>query len=98
MPCTCLADVARFTPLDPDLDLDRVEAAVRTETDAVHKARGWRRCHSCGSRPHPDDMDWFFKHRLCTSCAMRLVDELLFKAAKRHGRKKALKLLKRLSK
>jgi hypothetical protein len=54
-------------------------------------------CRSCGYPSHPGDMDCF-QPRKCTSCAMRQIDKLLYKIARKHGRKKALKLLKRLAK
>ena len=55
-------------------------------------------CRDCNFVIHPNDMEWFFHNRLCTSCGMTRVDNLLYKIARRHGRKATWKLLKRLAK
>ncbi|MFI5458980.1 MAG: hypothetical protein ACHRXM_26425 [Isosphaerales bacterium] len=88
-----------WSPPEPFVEADRdAAAAAELLCDQEHKAKGWHRCRDCGSRPHPDDMEWFFHERLCTGCGMRLIDELLHKIARRHGRSRALKLLKQLAK
>jgi hypothetical protein len=106
MPCTCLApDIrteARFdttTRLDPEptvYDVDAVHAALLRENAASDNP--WPTCAKCGYMMHPNDMGWFYEPAVCCSCEMRRADKLLAKIAKRHGRKKALKLLKALTK
>jgi hypothetical protein len=107
--CTCAPGIrseARFA----GLDLEPIAPPVAPPAALTHAALlvGFQRsnaaanplpiCSACGYPTHPNDMEWLFHSKRCISCAMDLVDKLLYKAARKHGRKKALKLLKRLAK
>ena len=109
----CVPDVRsearfEFEPLLEDDELSSDSTLTDDEVTAIGRADVLRRetarnnplpvCRDCHFSSHPDDMEWLYKKRLCTSCAMKRIDELLYKIAKRYGRRKAIKLLKRLAK
>jgi hypothetical protein len=98
--CSCELDTrteARFdTRHEPERDPEIAELIAETRRQRIRE--GWRVCRACGQLPHPNDMEWLFHKELCSSCAFDLVDKLLYKIAKRHGRKRCIKLLARLAK
>jgi hypothetical protein len=104
MSCTCLPDIraeARFDTmhLDPEPFIFDADAALadmlRENAKSAHPLTV---CRGCNFPVHAGDLEWFWKDRLCTSCGFQRIDELLIKISKRHGRRKALKLLKALAK
>jgi hypothetical protein len=85
--------------VEPDRDVDALHVAeLLVDTRRQRIQEGWRVCPRCGDLPHPNDMGGVLFPDLCSSCEMIRVDRLLYKIGKRHGRKRALELLKRLAK
>jgi hypothetical protein len=80
------------------LATDRTARKAELHRRNAERAIPLQVCADCGFPSHKDDLEWLFHGRLCTSCAWRRVEELLYKAAKRLGRKAVLKALKKLAK
>jgi hypothetical protein len=59
-------------------------------------ASPWPECKRCGFAVDWEDMNWLFPHH-CDSHGLAKLDSLLRKIARRHGRRRTLRILKRLA-
>jgi hypothetical protein len=53
-------------------------------------------CRKCGWMFQEADRDWLFKN-LCSTCAIRKVERMLWKIVRRHGRRRAWRLIRHLA-
>jgi len=105
MPCTCTEarfDTTRFE-LEPPVEHDPADTELAAVNAMLLRENAQRDtplmvCRDCGFPTHPGDLSWFFKSRRCDSCGMRCLDKLICRIARRHGRGKAWKLLRKLAK
>jgi hypothetical protein len=79
--------------LDPRYEAIRIEVVTRNAAAAEPRPV----CVDCTWPIDPGDEEWLYTSRCCT-CACRHLDRILWKAARRIGRRRLRKLLKSLAK
>jgi hypothetical protein len=78
-----------------------LELRIRSARKAMLKANRagpspWPECRRCKLAVEPGDMSWLYPH-LCDSHGLGKLESLLRRIVRAHGRRRALKLLKRLA-
>jgi hypothetical protein len=100
MACTCVAE--------PETEVEAEALPLSSKSDRklmLRVRRQWNEaqpvpfpeCSKCRWPYHPDDGGWLFRSR-CESCETAKLEKMLRRAAKRLGRRRLIRTLKRLAK
>jgi hypothetical protein len=72
------------------------EFLERLQEENRASASPWPECKRCGFAVDPQDMSWLYINH-CDSHGMAKLDALVRKIVRRHGRRRTLRVLKRLA-